>query len=72
MGVWIAALPAGINPDLWIAAFVLFRLFDIYKPWPASYFDKRGRGGFDVMMDDVVAGAFAFLGVASLALLYLD
>lgn len=68
VGVWIAALPAGTNPLLWLLAFVLFRLFDIYKPWPASYFDNKSRGGFDVMMDDVVAGIYAFPGVASLAL----
>jgi len=68
-GMWIAAIPAGTYLDLWVVAFILFRLFDIYKPWPASYFDKRpDGGGFDVMMDDVVAGIFAFLGVAAGAL----
>jgi phosphatidylglycerophosphatase A len=68
VGVWIAAIPAGTDLHLWLAAFILFRLFDIYKPWPASYFDNSARGGFDVMMDDVVAGIFAFLGVATMAM----
>ncbi|MDY0008818.1 MAG: phosphatidylglycerophosphatase A [Bdellovibrionales bacterium] len=68
-GMWIAAIPAATYPELWLLAFVLFRIFDIYKPWPASYFDKRpGGGGFDVMMDDVVAGIFAFFGVSAAAL----
>lgn len=67
-GFWIAALPAALVPALWIIAFILFRFFDIYKPWPASYFDNRKKGGFDVMMDDVVAGIFAMGGVAFLAL----
>lgn len=68
-GMWIAAIPAATYPELWAVAFVLFRLFDIYKPWPASFFDKRENGGgFDVMMDDVVAGIFAFFGVAAAAL----
>lgn len=66
VGVWIAAIPAGINPELWFVAFILFRIMDIYKPWPASYFDRRG-GGFAVMMDDVIAGIYAFLGVAAYA-----
>lgn len=69
IGLWIAAIPAGINWQLWLAAFVLFRLFDIYKPWPASYFDKRAGSGYDVLLDDVIAGIYAFLGVATLALL---
>lgn len=66
-GVWIAALPAALNPALWVAAFLLFRFFDIYKPWPASYFDRKKRGGWDVMLDDAVAGVFALCGVAFLA-----
>jgi len=64
VGLWIAALPAGTDPILWAAAFLLFRLFDITKPWPASIFDNRSRHGFDVMMDDVVAGIYALCGVA--------
>ena len=68
VGLWIAALPAAENLFLWIIAFFLFRLFDIWKPWPASFFDNRCNGGFDVMMDDVVAGIYAFFGVAIAAL----
>jgi phosphatidylglycerophosphatase A len=71
-GMWIAAIPAQINLDLWIVAFVLFRIFDIYKPWPASFFDKRGKDGWDVMWDDVIAGFYAFLGTASAALVYMQ
>lgn len=67
VGLWIAAIPAEANLSLWLTAFVLFRIFDIYKPWPASYFDKRAGSGFDVMMDDVIAGIYAMMGVALLA-----
>lgn len=45
-------------------AFVLFRIFDIVKPPPASYFDTRIRNAFGVMMDDVVAAAYALLVLA--------
>ena len=50
---------------LWqAAAFVLFRFFDITKPPPASYFDRRVKNGFGVMMDDVVAAGYAVLILA--------
>ena len=42
-----------------IAGFVLFRIFDVLKPWPASAFD-RVKNGFGVVMDDVAAGVFAW------------
>ncbi len=52
-------------PFSWPAAlvgFLLFRLFDVLKPWPASAFD-RVKSGFGVVMDDVAAGVFAWAGV---------
>ena len=46
---------------LWIViGFVLFRIFDILKPWPISIADRRIGGGFGIMIDDVLAGVFAF------------
>ena len=42
-----------------VAGFVVFRILDIAKPWPISLFDRRVRGGFGIMLDDVIAGAFA-------------
>ncbi len=44
-----------------LAGFVLFRLFDIWKPWPIYLIDKRVGGGFGIMIDDVIAGIFALL-----------
>lgn len=45
---------------LWVViGFVLFRLFDILKPWPISWLDKKVSGGFGIMIDDVLAGVFA-------------
>ncbi len=66
-GIWIAALPAATVPILWVFAFVFFRFFDIYKPWPASYFENKKRNGWDVMLDDVIAGIFALCSVALFA-----
>ena len=44
-----------------LAGFVLFRLFDILKPWPIKWLDQHVHGGFGIMLDDVVAGVFAAL-----------
>ncbi len=61
MGLDIARLWPG-----WIAAFALFRLFDITKPWLVGWADRR-NDALGVMLDDVIAGAFAAIGVAVLA-----
>jgi phosphatidylglycerophosphatase A len=42
-----------------VLGFVLFRLFDIVKPWPVSVIDSRMKGGLGVMLDDVIAGLYA-------------
>jgi len=62
VGYWITMFlaPAGWS---WIAVgFVLFRIFDILKPWPIRWLDRHVAGGFGIMIDDVLAGIFA-LGV---------
>jgi phosphatidylglycerophosphatase A len=46
-------------------AFVLFRLFDIWKPWPVSWADEKLTGGIGVMTDDVIAGLMAGILVAA-------
>ncbi|GLQ47685.1 phosphatidylglycerophosphatase A [Dyella lipolytica] len=60
VGQWIALLPALLAP-WWavIAGFALFRLFDVWKPWPIRWLDRHLKGGLGVMVDDVVAGVFA-------------
>lgn len=50
----------------WVAAFLLFRLFDITKPWLVGWADRRGDP-MGVMLDDVIAGVFAAIGVVVLA-----
>lgn len=45
---------------LFLLPFILFRIFDIFKPWPISWLDQHISGGFGVMIDDVVAALFAF------------
>jgi phosphatidylglycerophosphatase A len=62
IGQWVALLPLLVLPASWwaiAAGFVLFRLFDVWKPWPISWLDRHMKGGMGVMIDDVVAGVFA-------------
>ena len=59
IGQWIALLlaPAGW---MWMAlGFGLFRLFDIWKPWPVRWADRKLHGGVGAMLDDVLAGIYA-------------
>lgn len=44
-----------------VLGFVLFRLFDIWKPWPISWLDSKVTGGLGIMMDDVLAGIYALI-----------
>ena len=66
VGFWITMLfaPQGW---LWIViGFIWFRIFDIVKPWPIKWADKKVHGGFGIMLDDVIAGVFA-LGAVQLS-----
>lgn len=49
-----------------LVGFVLFRFFDILKPWPVSLADRKVHGGFGIMLDDVLAGLMAAAGVGVL------
>ena len=61
VGFWITmfAAPAGL---LWLViGFSLFRLFDIWKPWPIKLFDNNMKTGLGIMIDDVLAGIYALV-----------
>ncbi len=61
VGFWVTMIAAPIG-WLWVAmGFVLFRLFDILKPWPASWADSQLNGGIGIVMDDVFAGCYALI-----------
>lgn len=55
-------------PDFWaqLLAFVIFRVFDIFKPQPIAYFDRRYKNGFGVMLDDLLAAIYSLLVMALL------
>ena len=67
VGYWITMFMAP-KGWLWIViGFVLFRLFDIVKPWPINWLDKKVAGGFGIMIDDVLAGIYAAICLQLLA-----
>ncbi|MFD1343425.1 phosphatidylglycerophosphatase A family protein [Litorisediminicola beolgyonensis] len=79
VGQWIALFPVSYGASFagaaitdlwpgWVAAFLLFRLFDIWKPWLVGRADRRGDP-LGVMLDDVWAGIFAAICVILLAIL---
>jgi phosphatidylglycerophosphatase A len=59
VGFWIAMAALPVTWTSLILGFVLFRFFDIVKPWPISWLDKKVSGGFGIMIDDVIAGIAA-------------
>lgn len=64
IGQWttLFLLPASPGPFwTWVlAGFLLFRVFDVLKPWPVSWADRQVKGGLGAMLDDVFAGVYAF------------
>ena len=57
--ITMLGLPPGV---VWlIGGFLLFRLFDIWKPWPIRWIDRNVKGGLGIMADDVIAAVFACL-----------
>ncbi|SHO58493.1 phosphatidylglycerophosphatase A [Vibrio quintilis] len=66
VGFWITMVAvqysggSSIGDWHWIlAGFVLFRFFDMVKPWPISWLDRHVKGGLGIMLDDIVAGVIA-------------
>lgn len=65
--IWVVLAVLPLTPVAWISAFILFRFFDILKPWPIRVIERRFKGGFGVMIDDMFA---AILAIAAWFLLY--
>lgn len=59
VGMFITLTLAPDHPVAWLLGFLYFRIFDIFKPFPVSWFDKHIHGGIGIMMDDVIAGIYA-------------
>ena len=60
VGMWITLMALPTNDWQWVAAgFVIFRILDMWKPWPIRWFDRNVHGGMGIMIDDIVAGVIS-------------
>ena len=76
VGMWISLIPViyivSTQKDRIIyavIAFILFRFFDILKPFPISYFDQKIKNGIGIVLDDCIAGIFAATGATLIIIL---
>ena len=58
-GQWLTLLVCPLDPVWWLAGFCAFRLFDIAKPWPVRWIDRKMKSATGVMLDDIAAGVYA-------------
>ena len=72
VGVLATTLVVSGNPLWLLPAFVLFRIFDIWKPWPIRDVDHRLAGGLGIMLDDLMAGVYAAVCLEALRLLLMQ
>lgn len=63
VGLWITMLFAPVSWASAILGFLLFRFFDVLKPWPIKAIDEKVSGGFGIMFDDIIAGIFALIAL---------
>ena len=59
VGQWLTLALLPLDPLIYALGFLLFRVLDVVKPWPANFIDRAVTGGFGVMLDDVVAAVYA-------------
>lgn len=60
-GQWLVLATVPNDPLLFALGFVLFRFFDIFKPWPVGWADRHVGGGLGIMLDDLLAGLYGAL-----------
>lgn len=63
VGQCMTLLVVPVDVLYYLIGFLLFRLFDITKPWPVNWADKNIKGGLGIMLDDVLAGIYAGLAL---------
>lgn len=61
VGFFVTMINAPLGWRWLLLGFLLFRLFDVWKPWPIRFFDVKVKGGFGIVLDDVLAGVYALI-----------
>lgn len=62
-GMLVAMIAMPAHPLAWLLAFILFRIFDILKPFPVNFFDQHFHGGLGIVLDDLMAGLYALVSL---------
>jgi phosphatidylglycerophosphatase A len=65
-GQWLVLLAAPLDPLAYALAFLLFRVFDAWKPWPVRWADRHVKGGLGMVLDDLLAAVYAALALSGL------
>ena len=63
VGIYVTLLATSFSLINWALAFILFRLMDIFKPWPINYLDKKIKGGLGIMLDDLFAAFYSIISL---------
>ncbi len=61
VGLWLTMLFAPVSWTAIILGFLIFRFFDVLKPWPIKVIDAQVGGGLGIMLDDILAGIFSLI-----------
>lgn len=64
VGIWLVLVLVPFQWAWWLASFIAFRVFDIVKPWPIGWLDRKVHGGFGIMLDDLIAAVYALATLA--------
>jgi phosphatidylglycerophosphatase A len=69
-GQWLVLLATPPDLGRYLIGFVLFRILDITKPWPAGWADRHIKGGLGIMLDDILVGLYGLVAMLLLAQLW--
>ena len=72
VGQWLVLIFVPLDLKLYILALVIFRFFDIFKPWPIKLLEKKYDGGFGIMVDDILAAIYSVITLLMIKSIFLS
>tara|TARA_Y100000766_G_C18622042_1_gene466546 strand:- start:200 stop:673 length:474 start_codon:yes stop_codon:yes gene_type:complete len=72
VGQWLVLIFVPLDIKLYILALVIFRFFDIFKPWPIKLLEKKYDGGFGIMVDDILAAIYSVITLLMIKSIFLS
>ena len=70
LGMLLTLTASPGHPAAWVLAFILFRIFAIFKPYPVSWIGRHIHGGLGIMLDDVIAGLYALTSLQIISMFF--